>query len=324
MPLQPFLLPIAQTTGTRQLIDQLARTPLSEVVILVVVLTVLRVAIYPILANTPPHKRLGGFVVLRWTNEILDAVIYAAVFVFMVIRPFAIQAFLIPSGSMWPTLHVNDFIVANKAIYRYSDPKDGDIVVFRPPVTAKQPGDVIEDGEMTVDFIKRCIGGPGDLIEIRKGVLYRNGQKVDEPYVHLSQCDQGTPADCSDFADYSQAEKDQHIPASFKLIMWHGKLIPLDYTDHDCNNTNPYSGTFLPRIDQFPYNIAPDFALAPEDAAAAEACPAQRIPPGYFLFMGDNRNNSYDGRAWGLVPRDEIIGRSEFIWLPLSRWRITR
>ena len=41
-------------------------------------------------------------------------------------------------------------------------------------------------------------------------------------------------------------------------------------------------------------------------------------------MMGDNRNESFDGRAWGLVPRDNVIGRSEFIWLPFSRWRITR
>ena len=51
----------------------------------------------------------------------------------------------------------------------------------------------------------------------------------------------------------------------------------------------------------------------------ARALPAEKIPPGYFLFMGDNRNGSFDGRGWGLVPRESIVGRAEFVWLPLPR-----
>src|SRR5580658_5543171 len=112
--------------GYRQTVDTLARTPLSQIFIVVAVLTVVRLALVPYLRNVPRHKRFFGYASGRFLNEVLDAVIYAGVFVFMIIRPFAIQAFLIPSGSMWPTLYVNDFIVANKAIYRYSDPKDGD------------------------------------------------------------------------------------------------------------------------------------------------------------------------------------------------------
>ena len=52
--------------------------------------------------------------------------------------------------------------------------------------------------------------------------------------------------------------------------------------------------------------------------------PAEKVPPGYYLMMGDNRNGSFDSRGWGLVPRDAIVGRSEAIWLPMSRWRATR
>ena len=43
------------------------------------------------------------------------------------------------------------------------------------------------------------------------------------------------------------------------------------------------------------------------------------VPKGYYLMMGDNRNNSADSRVWGLVARDRIIGRSEFKWLPITR-----
>jgi signal peptidase I len=332
VPLNPALLPLAQSGGTRQLVDNLARTPLSHVVILVVILTALRMAIFPALINTKPHLRHGMYPLLRYANEILDALVYAAVFVFMVIRPFAIQAFLIPSGSMWPTLNVNDFIVANKAVYRYSNPKVGDIVVFRPPKAAAQSQSDLdpEDGEVAVDFIKRCIGTPGDLIEIKKGVMYRNGVKVDEPYIHVSHCTKRDGIECQDFADLTDTEKEARIPQNFKFVRVKGQLIPLDYTDRDVNLQMPYTGSFLPDAEQYPYNIAGDYAAgssvlpSEDDALKAESLPAEKIPAGEYLMMGDNRNNSFDGRAWGLVTRDRIIGRSEFIWLPVTRWRITR
>ncbi len=270
--------------------------------------------------------RHGAYPLYRYANEFLDALVYAAVFVFMVIRPFAIQAFLIPSGSMWPTLYVSDFIVANKAVYRYSNPKAGDIVVFRPPKAAAQsPSDLDNEGEVAVDFIKRCIGTPGDVIELRKGVLYRNGVKTDEPYTHLSRCTRKEGSDCLDFRDYTDAEKADRLPQSFKFVKYKGELIPLDYTDHDANSISPRTDSILVENDQMPYNIASQYAFSdPDDAQKAEALPAQPIPPGYYLMMGDNRNNSFDGRAWGLVSRDRIIGRSEFIWMPFSRWRVTR
>ncbi len=87
---------------------------------------------------------------------------------------------------MWPTLYVNDYIVANKSVYRYSDPTFGDIVVFRPPPEAADPEQLDEQGNVKVDFIKRCVGVPGDLIEIREGQMFRNGQPVEEWYKHLS------------------------------------------------------------------------------------------------------------------------------------------
>lgn len=79
--------------------------------------TVIRVALAPYLAKVPRHLRSGAYSAARFSNEFLDAVIYAGVFVFLVIRPFCVQAFRIPSESMVDTLLINDFIVANKAIY---------------------------------------------------------------------------------------------------------------------------------------------------------------------------------------------------------------
>ena len=302
----PFPLPLAQAQpkGLPEIIDGLARTPLSQVVMFVAVLTVLRVLMAPTLAKTPPHLRTGTYRGLRLANEFLDAIVYAGVFVFMIIRPFGVQAFRIPSGSMWPTLYVNDFVVANKAIYRYSDPKVGDIVVFRPPVEAiTNPAEGIdEDGQVKQDFIKRCIGVPGDIVEVREGALYRNGARSADPTKHYSS----HPMDQASFEEQSP---DAEPRSSFKLALYKGRVIPLNYTSDEANNATQGPG----------YQIDPSFIVDQADQRALIEAKPVAVPPGYYLMMGDNRNNSFDGRGWGLVKRDRIIGRSELKWLPISR-----
>ncbi|MEZ0327180.1 MAG: signal peptidase I [Fimbriimonas sp.] len=305
----------AHPQSTADIINDLARTPLSQVVKFIAILSLVRVALYPYLKNTPVHKRGPAFGFARVVNEILDAFIYAGAFVFLIIRPFALQTFRIPSGSMWPTLYVNDFIVANKAIYRYSDPKSGDVVVFRPPVeaTEQNPEQRDKNGEVNVDFIKRCIGTPGQVIEIREGVLYRDGVRQEEPYKHYS-----STRDNVNFVDLPQELVKNMTPASFKLVKYKGEIIPFNYTAFDGNSPNPQRGLY----ESSPYvNVANKFLI--EDLSVSRELMKQKpqpIPPGYYLMLGDNRNGSLDGRAWGLVPRTSIIGRSEFIWLPFSRW----
>jgi signal peptidase I len=317
MPLQ-FLTTLAQEqhpADMREFIDSAARTPLSKVVLWVAIFTVIRIGIYFYMKRTPGHMRFGLYNAAKIFNELLDSVIYAGVFVFMVIRPFGVQAFLIPSGSMWPTLYVNDFIVANKAIYRYTDPKPGDVVVFRPPLTAMflTPEDIDSDGQVKVDYIKRCQGAPGDTVELRDGVLYRNGTKVNDPNRHYStSLDHGQT-----YEELPETEVAQLPMASFKFINWHGKVIPLNYIRNEANATTSGTGGA--------YECAPDFVISdPRDQQKAIASPAVPLPKGCYLMMGDNRNNSLDGRVWGYITRDEVIGRAEFIWLPLNRLGRTR
>lgn len=304
----PLLLPLAQAQpkGLPEIIDNLARTPLSQVVLFVAVLTAIRVILAPKLAKTPIHLRDATYRALRLTNELLDAIIYAGVFVFLIIRPFGVQAFRIPSGSMWPTLYVNDFVVANKAIYRYSDPKVGDVVVFRPPAEAIQDKaeGLDSDGQVKQDFIKRCIGTPNDVIEVRDNVLFRNGKQAVDPTRNFSDTADGGQT-------FTSRAPDTVPKASFKFVNYKGRLIPFNYTS--------FEGNALGGAQDRSYAISDAYAIPPEDFRALADQKAQPIPAGYYLMMGDNRNNSFDGRGWGLVKRDRIIGRSEFIWLPFSR-----
>lgn len=311
----------AQVNSAQQTIDNLARTPLSKVLYFVLGFTIFRLAIAGYLAKTPAHQRFGAYGFVRFLNETADAIVYAGVVVFMLIRPFALQAFTIPSGSMWPTLNVADYIVANKAIYRFSDPKVGDIVVFRPPKFIVSRDQLDENGNPRVDYIKRCIGVPGDLIEFKNGQLYRNGQPVNESYRTFSKCESPAGMECTAFSTLTPEEVGRLTPVNFKLVKRGDEIIPLQYTDRDANSSLAEGNLLEPP----PYVTAPPFVVDdPAEQRKLMAAPAQKIPPGYYLMIGDNRNGSFDGRAWGLVPRDAIVGRSEAIWFPLARWRMTR
>lgn len=92
------------------------------------------------------------------------------------IRQFVAEARYIPSGSMLPTLQINDRLIIDKVSYRFNPPQRGDIVVFEPPFALRDRG--YDDA-----FIKRVIGLPGDTVEIRDGRVSVNGKVLDENYI---------------------------------------------------------------------------------------------------------------------------------------------
>ncbi|MHB0912583.1 MAG: signal peptidase I [Armatimonadota bacterium] len=110
----------------------------------------------------------------KWASETVESVLVAVVLVFLVLRPFVVHAFFIPSESMVPTLEIGDHLLVNKLAYRFGDPERGDIIVFKAPKRASRD---------EVDFIKRVIGEPGDKVEIRDYKLYVNGKALKEPYI---------------------------------------------------------------------------------------------------------------------------------------------
>jgi len=106
--------------------------------------------------------------------EIVDSGLVAVLLVFCLLRPFVIQAFYIPSGSMLPTLREGDRILVNKFIYFFRQPEPGEILVFNAPPAAS---------ETDKDFIKRVVGVPGNALCVKDGALYRDGVRLDESYI---------------------------------------------------------------------------------------------------------------------------------------------
>jgi signal peptidase I len=112
----------------------------------------------------------------EWIKSIIIALILA-----LATRATVVQAFRIPTSSMEDTLLVGDFLLVNKFIYgsripftdfrlpKVRGPKIGDVIVFKHPTEGK-------------DFIKRCVGLPGDKVEVKNDVVYVNDSALDEPY----------------------------------------------------------------------------------------------------------------------------------------------
>ncbi len=104
----------------------------------------------------------------EWAKSLAIAVLLA-----LGIRTAVVEAFVIPSGSMEPTLEIGDRVLGNKFWFWFAEPHRKDIVIFSAPPNAQVPG----------DLIKRVIGMEGDVVEVRDGRVIVNGVPLGEPYL---------------------------------------------------------------------------------------------------------------------------------------------
>ncbi len=133
-------------------------------------------------AQTAPAKpateeKDAGF--MRWLLE--TAVMVAVAFLLAQgIKTYVVQPFVVPTGSMDPTIQIGDRFLAEKLSYRWGEPERGDVVVFDDP-TGSHP-----------QLVKRVIGLPGEEIDIHDGNVYIDGEILEEPYLVDVVTDPGT------------------------------------------------------------------------------------------------------------------------------------
>ena len=183
----------------------------------------------------------------KWILAIAISLIIVPIIISFPTRIFLASTFYISSESMTPTLQVNDRIIVDKLISKFSNLQRGDIIVFSP--TEELRKELYEAA-----FLERIIGLPGENVELKDGEVYINSKPLLE---------------------------DKYLTPEQRTLI-------------DVCTVGESSPYLAKRV---------------------------TIPLNSYLTLGDNRNNSYDSRCWGVVPKDNIIGKTVKIFWPLKRIR---
>lgn len=125
--------------------------------------------------ESPVHRERGRGLIITISFLVIVSTLLSAFQTFF-IRYFVAEARYIPSGSMLPTLKINDRLIIDKWSYRFKAPKRGNIIVFSPTETLKQQ-------KFKGAFIFRLIGLPGEEVEIKDRKVYINNQPLEENYL---------------------------------------------------------------------------------------------------------------------------------------------
>lgn len=258
-----------------------------------------------------------------WKNLLFAAI--AA----LLIKTFLIETSRVPTGSMETTIKVGDFLFVNKFIYGSSsprtipftnivlpyfqlpairEPKKGDIVVF------EYPGDRDElynydrnDPEknvLVVNYVKRCIGEPGDTISIKDKVVFVNGKEAKRPahiqYINNYVTPAGVP-NPNIFPKDAAFNEDNYGPV---IVPKKGDVIKLTAL-----NVEQWRTLIDREIGKNVVTVEGDQVLIDGKSVSSYT-----IQKDYYFMMGDNRDDSADSRFWGFVSRDKIVGEAFMIY----------
>ncbi|MBQ8558064.1 MAG: signal peptidase I [Alphaproteobacteria bacterium] len=207
--------------------------------------------------------------------------ILIAILIALGIRSFVFEPYNIPSGSMFPTLLVGDYLVITKHDYGYSrysfpfslpiipdgkrvfpkTPKQGDVVIFR------MTPDMNPQIATPIDYIKRVIALPGDTVQMLNGVLYINDKPVQRRFAGYKKMKTQHRGEQT-YTQYTET-----LPNGFYHDIW-------EITDH----------------------------------APLDNTPKVTVPAGHVFMMGDNRDDSLDSRYFGPVSMDKLEGKARLIF----------
>ncbi len=250
-------------------------------------------------------------------RELIEALLFAAVAA-LFLKTFVVEAYRIPTGSMESTLRVGDFLLVNKFLYAIKtptsipftnvrlpyvdfggmrDPQRGDIIVFEWPGNR----DELQDEEVT-NYIKRCVGLPGDTVEVRRKVLYTNGKEFFHPPGMQFLVPSPLPAGQADPAMFPPGapwNRDNYGPLR---VPKKGDVIPIELA-------NIHQWEMFIRREGHTVDMQAGHVTI--DGKPATSYTVQR---NYYFMMGDNRDDSFDSRFWGFVPEDHIVGQAMLVY----------
>ena len=208
---------------------------------------------------------------------------------------FILQAVTVPTGSMQNTILIGDYLIVNKFIFNpggnplpllpMRDIERGDIIVFKYPGSAVDPESDRARGlvKYQINYVKRVIGLPGEKVEFKNNQVFINDQPLAEHRMI---------GDADDNVSALETEEFEPRDPDDKWTVYYNKR----------TTAAVRAGQRLPR--NFNFGVAGKPMIVPENS---------------FFVMGDARDDSDDGRGWGFVPRELVIGRAMFVYWSCDR-----
>lgn len=204
----------------------------------------------------------------------------------VVSRWLLFEPYVIPSGSMIPTLLVHDHIFVNKLAYGIRYPFKHDwLITWKEP----QPGEVIVffyPENMDLFFVKRVIAVGGDRIRIQGRRLWVNDQEFEHRPLM-------SPEKLPQDQDMDESTEGRSVFENYEFFNENGHFVRF---------RKPAPSEDLATSQDLSETLTEDFV----------------VPPDSLFVMGDNRDESSDSRSWGFVPRAYVLGRASVIWLACS------
>ncbi len=266
--------------------------------------------------------------------------------VVFLIRTFGFGLYQVPTGSMETTMLVGERFFADKLSYNFRSPRHGEIIAFNDPSFRYSTNSLMKLFQKYVwgpsNWTKRVIGIPGDIIrgtvEDGKPVVYRNGEKLDEPYINAYPLISVYKQDLADIYETIEAEI-QKAARGYRI----DKSRVAEYVEQRLEHEKlhrSYDSTVA--YDQQPfYDLQEDRVVRDKEGNVELRIPGMPLPlknsktapdemrnnwngsDVYYIklgadeywCMGDNRLGSHDCRFFGPIKQEEIHGRIIFrIW----------
>lgn len=248
-------------------------------------------------------------------GKILNTIesIGTAIILVLIIQRFYLGNFMVPTGSMEPTIMPKDRLFGNMVSYKFRAPEREEIIVFKEPIQNK------------VLFTKRVMGLPGETVQIKDNYLYINNNKIESrKYSPLGELGnnrwiipkKGDKVTIISGGNYTEEYMKRNINiAKLQSVLLENpgevkKVIPsLEFYVN-----GERTGMILDLI----HNKENLSALMNGETVETT------LDDNYYLALGDNTNGSYDSRMWGFVKEDRIRGKAFIRFWPINKMKLLK